>query len=445
MTSFLRTSFRLAVLSLCLVTVALADLKVKQKTTTGGQTNESTVMIKGARQRSESAYGGGASQTSILQCDLRRSLIINDQTRRYFVYSLDGSDATETAPAPVPATNTPARRGGVVHYTTTIVDTGERRQMFGLTARHLKTSLTIEPSPDACDQNRFRQDTDGWYTDFEYGLNCPTNLAPRRPQAGGPAGGCQDRVVTKQVGTARLGFPLSVTTTSYGPDGQVTYTSTAEVVELSRAPLEAALFDVPAGYTQAQSTQELYGLSVGDAAAGTSMGQEQQGQGASAASQAAQPAAPVAKSPGAIRVGVAQVKNLTDKNISPETAQAQLVRALVAAGVEAVPLNAYTPAALDAEAKQKECDFFLTTDLTGLKTSAGRKLGGLLGRATGIGEAAGVDRTEVQVSFKLTPVGSAKPQLQSSANAKETGDDVSLKAALGKEAQTVAAEARKKK
>lgn len=439
MTSFLRTSLRLAALSLCLTTVALADLKVKQKTTTGGQTSESTVMIKGARQRSESAYGGGASQTSILQCDLRRTLILNDQTRRYFVYSLDGGAASDTAASTAPAANTPARRGGVINYTTTVTDTGERRQMFGLTARHLKTSLTIEPSPDACDQTRFRQDTDGWYTDFEYGLNCPTDLGARRPQARTPAGGCQDRVVTKQVGTARLGFPLSVTTTSYGPDGQVSFTSTTEVTELSRAPLEAALFDVPAGYTEAQSTQELYGVNAGAAAAAT--GQEQQEQGTSAAPQAM----PVTKSPGAIRVGVAQVKNLTDKNVSPEMARAQLVSALTEAGVEAVPLNAYTPAALDAEAKQKDCDFFLTTDLTGLKTSAGRKLGGLLGRATGVGDAAGVDRTEAQVSFKLTPVGGAKPQLQSSANAKETGDDASLKAALAKEAQAVAAEARKKK
>ncbi|HEX8181041.1 MAG TPA: hypothetical protein VF525_15950 [Pyrinomonadaceae bacterium] len=443
MNSYLRTPFLLITLSLCLASVALADLKVRQKNTTGGQTYESTVMIKGARQRSESAVGAG--QTSILQCDLRRTLLINDNTRRYLVYPLDGGDAAETNNNNAPAATTPVapvRRGGTVTYTTTIVDTGERRQMFGLTARHLKTKMTSESSPDACDQNRFRLETDGWYTDFEYGLNCPANIgtmSSARPQGSG----CQDRLVTKQVGAGRLGFPLSVTTTSYGPDGQITFTSTSEVLELARTPLEAALFDVPAGYTLARNSQELYGLSAGDAA-GALAGQEQQSAG-STTPEPTTPAMPATKSPGAIRIGVAQVKNLTDKNISPDTARAQLVSALTAAGLEAVPLNAYTPAALDAEAKQKECDFFLTTDLTGLKLSAARKLGGLLGRATGVGEAAGVDRTEAQVSFKLTPVGATKPQLQTNASAKEAGDEASLKAALDKEAQAVAAEARKKK
>ena len=45
----------------------------------------------------------------------------------------------------------------------------------------------------------------------------------------------------------------------YGADGKVMFTSTKEVVELSRDPLDAALFDVPAGYTETQNSQELYG------------------------------------------------------------------------------------------------------------------------------------------------------------------------------------------
>ncbi len=257
----------LALLSLGLAPVAWADLKVKQKTTIGGQSFESTVLIKGARQRSENG-GPAAGPASIMQCDLRRTLMINDQTRRYYVYPFDGSatsDAGSADTAPANAASAPTRRGGTVTYTTTITDTGERRQMFGLTARHLKTSLTIEPSPDACEQTRFRQVTDGWYTDFEYGLNCPTDMSPHMSRAQMPAGGCQDRVVNKQIGTGRLGFPLLVTSTAYGPDGQVISTSTSEVLELARAPLAANLFDVPADYTEVKSTQELYGFAAGDA------------------------------------------------------------------------------------------------------------------------------------------------------------------------------------
>ena len=437
------------VLMLCLATFARGDLKVKQKTTTGGQTFESTVMIKGQRERRESTFGGagsGTSQVSLLQCDLRRSLIINEQTRRYLVSPLDGGDAADGAAAsstPTPAAADPARRGGTIVHTTIITDTGERREMFGLTARHIKTKTTFEPSPDACDQDRLHQETDGWYTDFEYGLACATTGAAMRPPSMGPRGGCQDRVVSKQVGAGRLGFPLAVTTTTYGADGQVQSTLSVEVLELSRAPLDAALFDVPAGYTPAQNTQELYGLSMGDVAGTPLGGQGNETNTATTTPTPATPAMPAAKRPGAIRVGVAQIKDLTDKNLAADSVRARLVGALVAAGLEAVPLNAYTPAALDAEAKQKECDFFLTTDVVSLKLSAARKFGGLLGRATGVGSA-GIDRTEAQLNFKLTPVGASKPQLQTSANAKEEGDDASLNAALDKEAQAVAKEARKK-
>ncbi len=443
MNRILRTVTFCALL-LCLATVAFADLKVKQKTTIGGHTYESTVMIKGQRQRNESAFGGGApAQVSILQCDLRRTLLINDATRRYLVSSLDGggaADGATTSVAPAPAPSEPARRGGTVTHMTTITDTGERRQMFGLTARHLKTKLTVEPSPDACDQTPFRQETDGWYTDFEYGLNCPVEVFARPPRTNAQGGGCQDRIVSRQAGAGKLGFPLSVTTTTYGADGQVTSTLSVEVEELSRAALDPVLFDVPAGYTLAQSTQELYGFSAGGVPGATPGGQEDAGRNeTAAATPAATPAS--SKRPGAIRIGVAQLKDLTDKNLTPEALRARLITALTGQGLEAVALNAYTPAALDAEAKQKECDFVLTTDIVALKHSAAGKIGGLFGRATGV--PTGADRTEAQLNFKLTPVGGT-PRLQATANAKEAGDDTSLNAALDKEAQAVAKEAKKK-
>lgn len=43
------------------------------------------------------------------------------------------------------------------------------------------------------------------------------------------------------------------------------FTSTREVVELSREPLDAALFDVPAGYVETKNAQELYSMPSVDA------------------------------------------------------------------------------------------------------------------------------------------------------------------------------------
>jgi hypothetical protein len=121
----------------------------------------------------------------------------------------------------------------------------------------VKTTTTIQASPDACNPMNQKIERDGWYIDFSYGLQCDIN---RDQMMGGQyaPGGCRDRYQFKQVGTGRDGYPLIETTTMYGPDGQVMFTSSKEVVELSREPLDPALFDVPAGYTETTNTQELY-------------------------------------------------------------------------------------------------------------------------------------------------------------------------------------------
>jgi len=78
----------------------------------------------------------------------------------------------------------------VVTYVTNTIDTGERKEMFGFTARHLKSSMTIEPSPDACMKDKMRIERDGWYIDLQYGLNCGVEGPPQmgRPMAPGAAG-----------------------------------------------------------------------------------------------------------------------------------------------------------------------------------------------------------------------------------------------------------------
>jgi hypothetical protein len=107
-----------------------------------------------------------------------------------------------------------------------------------------------------------------------------------------------------------------------------------------------------------------------------------------------------------------------------------------------VPLDSRTPAEIEAEAKQKGCDYILYTDITLLKTSG--KVGGLLGRATGVGGLK--ERVESRLDFRLFPVGNTSAQLISSATAKEEGgEDVSLSTAAGQEAKAVVAEVRKRK
>jgi hypothetical protein len=247
-------SFVLALL--CSASVALADIKVTTKSAAGGQSMNSTTYIKGARQRTE-----GVGYTSIYQCDLKRVIQINEKTRSYFIMPLAGDDASKGAGTQKAGAHN--RRGGVITYTTTTTDTGERKQMLGLTARHLKSKTVVEASEGACTPMNMEMETDGWYVDLPGGFSCATDDsgAPRLPVE---QSDCVDEVRFKTVGTAKLGYPVMTTTSmkfNMGADSPAanipTSTSTQEVIELSTAKLDAALFDIPAGYREVKSMQEL--------------------------------------------------------------------------------------------------------------------------------------------------------------------------------------------
>jgi hypothetical protein len=422
---------------------AASDFKVKYRVTmnAGGQPHvtESLTMIKGARERSESRMGAGYDTVNITQCDLKRTIQINDNLRKYLITPLEID--TTTAPAPSapsgPAPSTPTRAGGTVTYVTTSIDTGERREMFGFTARHVKSSTTIQSSPDACNPVNQRTEMDGWYIDLSVEFNCnpggPSATSARMPASGG----CRDQTKFRREGNGKIGYPLIETMTMYDASGRSTFSITKEVLELSRASLDIALFDIPVGYTQAMSQQEMYGApSAAEMMANT--------QAASTGNEASVsvpgPAATDAKQPGAIRVGVVQINNKSGKpTISQESLRQRLIRDILGAGIDAIPLNETSAAELETEAKAKQCDYILYSDVAALKMS---KLGGLFGSVTGAG---GIGKTEAKVEFKLFAVGETSPRLQSSASAKEEGDENSAGVAIDGEARMVVAEVKKRR
>ena len=412
-----------------------ADLKIKYRSSTSGRSYESATMIKDKRERSEMNMGGGMDMTTITQCDFKRTIQINDTTRKYVVTPMQvGNSVTPAANTSIPAAGEPARRGGVVNYVTTTTDTGERKEMFGFTARHVKSSMTMESSADACNPVKQRMDTDGWYIDLSYGLDCDLGSTY---MAGRPMmpGGCQDRVTTKQLGAGRKGYPLIETMTMYGPDGQVMFSSTKEVLELSREPLDAALFDVPAGYTEVTNSQELYAVPME-----TNMAPPVQDQSVTSTVNAAKASAAM-KAPGTVRVGVVAINNRSDRPVSLDSLRQRLIGGIESSGIDAIALNAISPAEIEAEAKARQCNFILYTDISTLKLSAAKKLGGFLGRAAGV---SGIEKTEARVDYKLFAVGEASPRLQSNATAKEEGDEASAGASIDSEASKVSSEVRKK-
>lgn len=244
------TLFRTLVSVFCLLVlsgIASADTKIKQRQSSSGQTYENTSYIKGKRQRSETNNG---QMIMLTQCDLRRNIQIIPQAKAYVVQPYDEPASNSPAGANAPANQSGAtRKGGVITSTITTRDTGERRQMFGYTARHIITTMVTESSPDACSPMQSKMEIDGWYIDAAFALDCDVSQGYKtyRPTTGG---GCQDRYESKQIGMAKKGFPVWEKTTMFGPNGAESFSTTNEVVEFSQATLDASLFEVPEGYRE---------------------------------------------------------------------------------------------------------------------------------------------------------------------------------------------------
>src|ERR1044072_1954088 len=112
------------------------------------------------------------STVNITQCDMRRTIQVNDKARRYLITPMDLDDATGATARRTSAARGASQRGGVVTMSINTVETGERKEMFGFTARHLKRTTSFQSSPDACTQQQMKVETEGWYMNLEYGLHC---------------------------------------------------------------------------------------------------------------------------------------------------------------------------------------------------------------------------------------------------------------------------------
>ena len=187
---------------------AATDFKVTYRTSvgsTGGaaQNSESTTMIKGPRERSEQHMGPGYDLVTITQCDLKRILQISDSAKKYTITPMESGNSSSPATTnPMPSAG-PTRQGGVVTYNTSTIDTGERKEMFGFTARHVKTSTVIQSSPEACSQVNQKMEVDGWYIDLNVGFECQQNKPPAVASRMPAKGGCQDQTRFQREGTGK--------------------------------------------------------------------------------------------------------------------------------------------------------------------------------------------------------------------------------------------------
>ena len=380
-----------ATVIICLSATAFADVKIKTKQTMSGQTSENTTFIKGKRTRTEMM---GGVMVTITQCDIGRDLQLNPAMKTYLVNTYEDGTPVKQA-EPTTTKSTEVTKGGTMFVTTTIKDTGERKQMFGFTARHIVQTIETETSPDACNPSKTKMEMDTWVIDAEFASGCSTTNQYRQYK-NTKSGGCQDKIVPKPIGSAKSGYPLYTRMTSFDANGKESFSTISEVVELSKATLDQALFEAPSDYREVSDTAAMYstasssssstsGISYGGDPYGGSKTTSAPSSGMTSsirnansnpvsAPQTESPAAVSSKKPGTIRVGVSVKTTAVGEGITANDLSAAIQNTLgtylKGTKIEVVPLEAKLAAALTGEAKEKECDFVLYA------TAAHKKGGG---------------------------------------------------------------------
>jgi len=188
----------------------------------------------------------GPRRALIQNRDLGYQFDIDLQSRVYTALELREYRHSESF-KPTVESNEPS--GRTVHVRTETIDTGERKDMFGYTARRVTIRTTYRYSPEV-DAGSLDSEADGWYIDP------PAAWLALHPPIRGHTilqiGGRTARPVFTDVGPRESGFPLLVTRTHRSnfkdAAGNIrihTSEDRDEVIEFSEAPLATDLFVPP--------------------------------------------------------------------------------------------------------------------------------------------------------------------------------------------------------
>jgi len=257
--------------------VAPGDLKIvttEQDISSGwrsyfrGPYSKTTIYIHGPRIRHEYIE----HRTILYQCDLRRVIHLDLNEKLYSEVDLDGNgfpagskylspeelDAMLAKEEQAKSAGTLPKPPATVKIVTDSVDTGERKQMYGLTARHVRISRKVIALPGAQTQAS-ESESDGWYVDLTVLTQCPTayDAIYAKHHVGmqaflttvtvSPSGkrSRHDSYALENHGKPETGFPVEVTMTSKDVTHEGSHlSSTFRKSIISLEPLDPALFEV---------------------------------------------------------------------------------------------------------------------------------------------------------------------------------------------------------
>lgn len=416
----MKKNFSLSIFFVFLVifsNTALADYKIRQQVSMGtGKdtfTQERAIWVKDARERTETKFVTDDPQAAAMmpqiaevrQCDLRQTIKINDRSKKYYLDPFYESD-NKPLPSVQPTTKTEIVKGGTVTWTYTLTDTGERRQMFGFTARHLIIKQVMESSKDACQgESKMNTEEDGWFVYLiPEAAKCMIDLPRGESKARKE---CRDKLIAK--GNFKYpGMMLEGTTKMNDLLRKYEMNSSIKTLDLSKATLEMSLFDIPAGYTEVNSEQSLMSFNMSSINTG--------GVFDSSGSRTSN------KKTVAIDFFSGNVSKINQASVRQYLAQK-----VSGSKIEGVVVMSQNDISSGAFSK------ILGVEIKSAKESGASKIGGLFGKVTGNDDAAKLGKSEAEVIITLydkdgkTVVGSASAKEKTDGKA-----DDAVKAALDK-------------
>jgi hypothetical protein len=241
-----------------------SDLKITERSTTRGAPERTrATYISGRRTRFEfqsssgfQAWNGGPTVFSyghrtatIYQCDARRLLTLDLDSHEYTSIEID-EQGRPAGPRPMGTPMPLQPSGGTLTVNIEDIDTGERKVMFGYTARHIVRTERRVPGLGAISLAQ-ESKRDGWYIDLDLPEGCPPRLRNKRAGAftllTGSMNGRIDKIEVHHTGVTEVGYPLEVTDSPL---------SKTEVTGLSTAPLDPALFELLPGFRQVSALSD---------------------------------------------------------------------------------------------------------------------------------------------------------------------------------------------
>ena len=247
-------------------------VKMTQRRIFAGNSSEQSFYLLADRKRLESRgsseykkpdgtmqWTSGPRVASINRCDLGQTFDLNLDAAEY-ESAASHSKPWTSEELRARAIKTPAAPTGppTLRITTSTVDTGERKEFFGHTARHVMITRVQTPLEGSNAQPQ-ETSSDGWYIDFRLQVTCNRN-APSGKRVGSYLSVLSvnqglERAEFVEIGTPETGYPVQVATSVKGrykqPDGTVKPFETKYetlVTDLEEGPLAPALFEVPAGF-----------------------------------------------------------------------------------------------------------------------------------------------------------------------------------------------------